>query len=494
MKIKKTPIIILFISSLIFALCEYINKQYFNVGFEQILFTFLYSKDTSLAVILEGVRELILPFLINFIFLITPVIIFSTYDLIISIRKLSIKIKFYPIIYSLLCFVILSFISVKKIGLIEYISYQLKPTNLYEEYYVDPGSVDISFSEKRNLIHIYLESMETTYFSSENGGTYGSSLVPELEQLAKDNLNFSNSDKLGGFIQLPGTTWTIAAMVSQSAGLPLKVISDGNSYGSNKSFLPGIVSIGDILEKNGYNQALMIGSSALFGGREYFYKLHGNYDILDYNWALESKIIPSDYKEWWVYEDKKLFEFAKDKLLELSENDEPFNFTMLTADTHFPDGYVDYSCESKYNDNYSNSFACSSKMVLEFVNWIKEQSFYENTTIVISGDHLGMQDDFYSNISPNYTRTVYNAFINTKKTDNNKNRLFSSFDMYPTILHSIGANIKGEKLGFGVNLFSDEKTLLEEIGYEFFQEELKKKTYYYDKYIIKNSYKDMSEQ
>ena len=80
MKIKKTPIIILFISSLIFALCEYINKQYFNVGFEQILFTFLYSKDTSLAVILEGVRELILPFLINFIFLITPVIIFSTYD------------------------------------------------------------------------------------------------------------------------------------------------------------------------------------------------------------------------------------------------------------------------------------------------------------------------------------------------------------------------------------------------------------------------------
>ena len=70
-------------------------------------------------------------------------------------------------------------------------------------------------------------------------------------------------------------------MVSQSAGLPLKVISDGNSYGSNKSFLPGIVSIGDILEKNGYNQALMIGSSALFGGREYFYKLHGKKTLIN---------------------------------------------------------------------------------------------------------------------------------------------------------------------------------------------------------------------
>ena len=40
------------------------------------------------------------------------------------------------------------------------------------------------------------------------------------------------------------------------------------------------------------------------------------------------------------YEDQKLFENAKEKLSEIGIKDEPFNFTMLTVDTHFEDGYV----------------------------------------------------------------------------------------------------------------------------------------------------------
>jgi phosphoglycerol transferase len=56
--------------------------------------------------------------------------------------------------------------------------------------------------------------------------------------------------------------------------------------------------------------------------------------------------------------------------------------------------------------------------------------------------------------------------------------------MYPTILSSIGATIEGNKLGFGVNLFSDEKTLIEELGKEKFDKELLKSSDYYDKYIF----------
>ena len=55
---------------------------------------------------------------------------------------------------------------------------------------------------------------------------------------------------------------------------------------------------------------------------------------------------------------------------------------------------------------------CSSKQVTEFVSWIQQQDFYENTTIVISGDHLTMDSDFCENIDPDYTRTVYNVIIN----------------------------------------------------------------------------------
>lgn len=47
-----------------------------------------------------------------------------------------------------------------------------------------------------------------------------------------------------------------------------------------------------------------------------------------------------------------------------------------------------------------------------FVNWLKAQPFYENTTIVIVGDHLTMDSDFCQDVPEDYTRGVYNTIIN----------------------------------------------------------------------------------
>ena len=48
------------------------------------------------------------------------------------------------------------------------------------------------------------------------------------------------------------------------------------------------------------------------------------------------------------------------------------------------------------------------------------------------------------------------------------------FDFYPTILASLGVKIKGEHLGLGTNLFSDEKTLLEKYGVKKINSEVTK--------------------
>ena len=126
-------------------------------------------------------------------------------------------------------------------------------------------------------------------------------------------------------------------------------------------------------------------------------------------------------------------------------------------------------------------------MINEFIKWIKKQSFYKDTTIVIAGDHLTMQGNVFD--LDNYNRTIYNTFINSKvKTKNNKNRLFSSFDMYPTTLSSLGVKIDGDKLGLGVNLFSDQKTILEEYGLTYVNNEIKKKSFFYDNVLLGDSY------
>ena len=46
-------------------------------------------------------------------------------------------------------------------------------------------------------------------------------------------------------------------------------------------------------------------------------------------------MLPEDYRVWWGYEDERLFQNAKNKLMELSAQEEPFNLTLLTVDTHF---------------------------------------------------------------------------------------------------------------------------------------------------------------
>ena len=88
--------------------------------------------------------------------------------------------------------------------------------------------------------------------------------------------------------------------------------------------------------------------------------------------------------------------------------------------------------------------------------------------------------------NPNeYNRTIYNAFINSKiKADKTKNRIFTTYDFYPTILASLGFEISGNRLGLGTNLFSDRKTLAEEIGLNKFNKELKLKSQYYDEILL----------
>ena len=56
--------------------------------------------------------------------------------------------------------------------------------------------------------------------------------------------------------------------------------------------------------------------------------------------------------------------------------------------------------------------------------------------------------------------------------------------LYPTTLAALGATIKGNKLGLGTNLFSNELTLIEKYGVEYVNNELMKTSKFYNKNIL----------
>ena len=87
---------------------------------------------------------------------------------------------------------------------------------------------------------------------------------------------------------------------------------------------------------------------------------------------------------------------------------------MLTVDTHFPEGYVCDLCDEKFDSQVEKVISCADKQIAEFVEWCSKQPFYENTVIVIMGDHARMDNLLVEDCDVNL-RSIYNCFINCDK-------------------------------------------------------------------------------
>lgn len=477
--------ILIFIAFLCFFSADWYIKTYGDLGFDSILYTLFNGLDgVQSGLVFAYIKNALLPSAL--LSLAVSLFLFLSLKKPFTVKKITL----YPInrVISSVVAVILSLAliitSSVQVGLDDYIISSASKTAIFEEKYVAPDDAEIIFPEKKqNLIYIYLESMETTYFGKEQGGALNYNVIPELYSLAENNVNFSHNEDVGGFKTANGTSWTMGALVAQTAGIPLKIPSNfaENTYGKEK-FLRGAKSINNVLKENGYESVLMFGSDAAFANRDRYFLDHEIGDILDLYDARREGIVPKDYAVWWGMEDMHLFTYAKKVLSELSKGDKPFAFTTLTVDTHHIDGYKCEKCGNEYSEQYENVLSCSSKQVYEFVQWIKEQPFYENTVIVIAGDHLTMDSGYINrNVEKGYERHVYNCFINSKATPvTTKNRVFTAMDMMPSTLAAMGCQITGNRLGLGTNLFSDTKTLPEEMGYDSFNAEISKKSTFYN--------------
>ncbi|MDY4808862.1 MAG: sulfatase-like hydrolase/transferase [Bulleidia sp.] len=365
-----------------------------------------------------------------------------------------------------------------RMDVMAYLNNQMNGSEFIEKNYVDPSEVELVFpEEKRNLIMIFLESMETTYASISDGGAFENGVIPELTRLSQENENFSGDRKtLNGGVSMPGTTWTMGGLFAATSGLPLQIDISGNNMDTQTAFFPSITTLGDILNEAGYTSVFECGSDGVFGGRQLYFSTHGNYEIHDINYYKSIGLLDEDYYVWWGYEDQKLISYAKEELTQLAGQDQPFNYTMLTADTHFENGYPCSICVDEYGDQYANVMACSSRQISELVSWIQEQDWYENTTIVITGDHPTMDSDFCNGVDDDYQRRVYTAYINAAPAENNSKgmRSFTTFDTFPTVLSALGVRIDGNRLGLGTDLFSGVSTLLERSDVLSFSTELSK--------------------
>lgn len=313
----------------------------------------------------------------------------------------------------------------------------------YAKYYLQPTHITPPVS-KRNLILIYIESLENTY---SNTSIFGRDLLKPLHDLSPNAHSFQN------YLQAKGADWTIAGIIATQCGIPLQTYGHGkNDFGSKvKSFMPGAICLGDILKDAGYKNVFLGGAFVSFSGKSTFLKDHGYDELYGRTQWEEMGEGERNMGAWGLYDDL-LFKHARDKVHSLAKQGAPYNLTIHTVDTHHPDGFINATCKEQNGKGLADVVECTSRIVANFITDLRDTGYLQNTDIVILGDHLAMPNTLYTQLQNAQERTVYNSFITTGWLKKNRETMLH-FDMFPTILYMMGFRFPQNRLALGSSGF-----------------------------------------
>ncbi|MDC8445832.1 MAG: sulfatase-like hydrolase/transferase [Nitrosomonas sp.] len=280
----------------------------------------------------------------------------------------------------------------------------------------------------KNVLLIYLESLEEIYTDER----IFPGLTPFLNRLKQSGLTFRHMH------QTEGTGWTVAGMFASQCGTPLL---DGYGSGGNNmlqtGFLNRAICLGDILKQAGYYQVYLGGASTQFAGKGHFLDSHGYDEVLG-NAELTSLLEDRTYLSGWGLYDDSLFAIAEEKFKLLAQSHRPFNLTLLTLDTHHPDGHASRTCPGYrfYENTMLDAIHCTDFLLNQFLASIRQHPAWENTLVVLFSDHLAMRNVAQQYYPSGYERKLLFVILNAGA----RGEIAipgTHMDVAPTVLHAM---------------------------------------------------------
>lgn len=346
---------------------------------------------------------------------------------------------------------------------------------LFKDKYVDAKKLNFLKPKKlKNLIFIFYESADKNFpniiLTRDKEGS-----VVEYEDREDVHKSLRNIEgfEIDNFIQAKSLGWSMAGMVAAQCSVPFfgdTRIENVKDFSINK-----LTCISDILKDYGYEQFFFTSGEKKFHHMDQFYLSHGFQKIYDKTDYLLNGI---DRKNFGSFDqglhDDILLDQAFDKIKELSDKQTPFNVVLSTTDTHDPYNYMSPSCKDsrKYIKNFEDhyylrlrdSFKCTGKFISKFIKRLKKEGIFQNTLIVISGDHLAPSTKNLepylkkSEENPEKNRRIFFKIINS--TNEPRRDLMSHFDIGPTILNDLNIlSLNQDKFGLGLSLYSPMKQI-----------------------------------
>lgn len=329
--------------------------------------------------------------------------------------------------------------------------------NYTKSKYAEPNPEYFGVGEGKNIIKIHLESFQSFLIDFE---LHGEEVTPFLNSLIRDE-EYTYFDNFFHQTEQGKTADAELTMDTSLYGLPQGsafVTHGDNTYQA----LPAILE-----QEQDYTSAVFHGDGKSFWNRDEVYKHLGindfYYDIF-YDMS-EENVINYGLK------DKPFFE---ESMPILEEMEQPFYAHMMTLTHHHP--YLldeeDVSIEPAETgngtvDRYFQTARYLDESLEQFINDLKEAGLYEDSIIMIYGDHYGISDNHNRAMSEilgeeitdlkyaELQRVPFIIRIPGVEGQGVNHAYSGQIDVVPTLLHILGIDAKDYIL-FGTDMFSKE--------------------------------------
>jgi phosphoglycerol transferase len=322
-------------------------------------------------------------------------------------------------------------------------------------------------AQKKNLIVIYLESIERTY---RDIPATADAFRP-LAQLEDQGFSARNIQ------QLAETGFTAGGLTATQCGVPLYPrgvfhVAVKNRHNTGKEadfsdFLTGVECLGDRLAADGYVASYMNGSALDVFSKGELFEAHG-YTRL-FGDSEVGALARETRRNIWGLNDEVLFEKASAEIGALVATGRPFVLSMLTISTHGPDAMLDESCQYPVTSDSGLPAAihCTGTLVSQLVATLKQRGLADTTIVAVMSDHLAMKNTLAPEID-GYTaaggerRNLF-LLLGAGRTGVST-RPATMIDIYPTLLEALGYRLEGGRANMGVSLFAADQNLTERLG------------------------------
>ena len=332
----------------------------------------------------------------------------------------------------------------------------LKPVEEYiQNHYAEPNKDYFGIAKGRNVIYVHLESFQQfliDYKLQADGKSY--EVTPFLNSLYHSNstLAFSNV-----FNQVKAGKTSDAETMIETGLFGLNQGSFMVNYGgtNTQQAAPFILS-----KNGGYTSAVFHGNTGSFWNRNTAYKQWG------YNYFFDASYFTKQ-------DDTNSFQYGlndkimlKDSIKYLERLQQPFYVKYITVSNHYPyttsliGDEIGFPLAKTKDETINGYFATANYLdssVKALFDYLKKSGLYDNSIIVLYGDHFGISQTRNPNLAPLVGKTseTWSNYDNAMMQrvpymvvipGMDKGKIIDTYggqvDMLPTLEHLLGIDTK----------------------------------------------------